>query len=135
MYQKGTGKKTVILNQNNLTFTGVDINRYIETIISYPNDCSKNGICKNGQCICKNPYSGYDCKVGFNGETIQEYNLENNWKVNDTKNGSSFKLDYGSLKFTISIKNYQYKNNLNTLRLQLISSVEQLNNQKMNVMN
>ncbi|KAN0032381.1 hypothetical protein ACTFIV_006274 [Dictyostelium citrinum] len=207
---KGTGKKTVILNQNNQTFIGIDIYIYSDTIISCPNDCFKNGVCNNGQCICNSGYNGYDCsvksdggdngvpptnttidgntggtnvtnqevnfqiyfksliEVDFNGETVQQYHLENNWKVNDTKDGSfafiqtiqsgcsiistieeitnkdgreyefadtHFQLNYGSLKFTISIKNYQYKNILNTLKLQIVSSVEQLNKNQNNECN
>ncbi|KAN0026521.1 hypothetical protein ACTFIV_007509 [Dictyostelium citrinum] len=42
--------------------------------------------------------------------------------------GSTFTLDAGSIKLTISISNYYYKSNLNTLQLQLISSVD--NNQE-----
>ncbi|KAM9985131.1 hypothetical protein ACTFIY_009560 [Dictyostelium cf. discoideum] len=37
--------------------------------------------------------------------------------------GSTFTLDAGSVKLTISISNYNYKSSLNTLQLQLISSV------------
>ena len=29
-----------------------------------PNDCTGNGYCQNGQCICKNGFSGPDCSVG-----------------------------------------------------------------------
>ncbi|KAN0004282.1 hypothetical protein ACTFIZ_010430 [Dictyostelium cf. discoideum] len=38
----------------------------------------------------------------------------------------TFNLQYGSIKFSIGIYNYSYKNNLNTLKLELISSVDQL---------
>ncbi|KAN0027088.1 hypothetical protein ACTFIU_009770 [Dictyostelium citrinum] len=38
----------------------------------------------------------------------------------------TFNLQYGSIKFSIGIYNYQYKNNLNTLKLELVSSVGQL---------
>ncbi|KAM9973015.1 hypothetical protein ACTFIR_012386 [Dictyostelium discoideum] len=38
--------------------------------------------------------------------------------------GSTFTLDAGSIKLTISISNYFYKSSLNTLQLQLISSVD-----------
>ncbi|KAK5574873.1 hypothetical protein RB653_010127 [Dictyostelium firmibasis] len=41
--------------------------------------------------------------------------------------GSTFTLDAGSIKLTISISNYTYKSNLNTLQLQLISSVDDQN--------
>ncbi|KAK5574629.1 hypothetical protein RB653_009882 [Dictyostelium firmibasis] len=37
--------------------------------------------------------------------------------------GTSFIVSSGSIKFTISIANYTYQNNLNTLKLELISSV------------
>ncbi|KAN0026522.1 hypothetical protein ACTFIV_007510 [Dictyostelium citrinum] len=39
--------------------------------------------------------------------------------------GSTFTLDAGSIKLTISISNYYYKSNLNTLQLQLISSADE----------
>ncbi|KAM9965913.1 hypothetical protein ACTFIR_006096 [Dictyostelium discoideum] len=39
----------------------------------------------------------------------------------------TFNLQYGSIKFSIGIYNYSYKNNLNTLKLELVSSVDQLN--------
>ncbi|EAL71334.1 hypothetical protein DDB_G0272364 [Dictyostelium discoideum AX4] len=41
--------------------------------------------------------------------------------------GSTFTLDAGSIKLTISISNYIYKSSLNTLQLQLISSVDNEN--------
>ncbi|KAM9996685.1 hypothetical protein ACTFIZ_001631 [Dictyostelium cf. discoideum] len=41
--------------------------------------------------------------------------------------GSTFTLDAGSVKLTISISNYNYKSSLNTLQLQLISSVDNEN--------
>ncbi|KAN0035965.1 hypothetical protein ACTA71_005263 [Dictyostelium dimigraforme] len=37
----------------------------------------------------------------------------------------TFNLEYGSIKFSIGIYNYSYKNNLNTLKLELVSSVDQ----------
>ncbi|KAM9946366.1 hypothetical protein ACTFIT_004673 [Dictyostelium discoideum] len=39
----------------------------------------------------------------------------------------TFNLQYGSIKFSIGIHNYSYKNNLNTLKLELVSSVDQIN--------
>ncbi|KAM9999408.1 hypothetical protein ACTFIY_008922 [Dictyostelium cf. discoideum] len=39
--------------------------------------------------------------------------------------GTSFKLNQGSIKFTISIHNYSFQSNLNTLQLDLISIVDQ----------
>ncbi|EAL68981.1 hypothetical protein DDB_G0276959 [Dictyostelium discoideum AX4] len=39
----------------------------------------------------------------------------------------TFNLQYGSIKFSIGIYNYSYKNNLNTLKLELVSSVDQIN--------
>ncbi|KAM9967402.1 hypothetical protein ACTFIW_001486 [Dictyostelium discoideum] len=39
--------------------------------------------------------------------------------------GTSFKLNQGSIKFTISIYNYSFQSNLNTLQLDLISIVDQ----------
>ncbi|KAK5578146.1 hypothetical protein RB653_003099 [Dictyostelium firmibasis] len=38
---------------------------------------------------------------------------------------TTFNLQYGSIKFSIGIYNYKYKNNLNTLKLELVSSVDQ----------
>ncbi|KAM9985133.1 hypothetical protein ACTFIY_009562 [Dictyostelium cf. discoideum] len=43
--------------------------------------------------------------------------------------GSTFTLDAGSVKLTISISNYNYKSSLNTLQLQLISSVNNENDE------
>ncbi|KAN0047279.1 hypothetical protein ACTA71_001661 [Dictyostelium dimigraforme] len=42
--------------------------------------------------------------------------------------GTSFKLSQGSIKFTISIHNYSFQSNLNTLQLDLISIVDQSTN-------
>ncbi|KAM9981890.1 hypothetical protein ACTFIY_004193 [Dictyostelium cf. discoideum] len=39
----------------------------------------------------------------------------------------TFNLQYGSIKFSIGVYNYSYKNNLNTLKLELVSSVDQKN--------
>ncbi|KAM9987400.1 hypothetical protein ACTFIZ_005395 [Dictyostelium cf. discoideum] len=47
----------------------------------------------------------------------------------------NFTLDQGSIKFSLNIVNYTYQNNLNTLRLDLISSVEQQINYKHNECN
>ncbi|KAN0018640.1 hypothetical protein ACTFIU_008568 [Dictyostelium citrinum] len=44
--------------------------------------------------------------------------------------GSTFALDAGSIKLTISISNYYYKSNLNTLQLQLVSSADNNENQE-----
>ncbi|KAN0026524.1 hypothetical protein ACTFIV_007512 [Dictyostelium citrinum] len=44
--------------------------------------------------------------------------------------GSTFTLDAGSIKLTISISNYYYKSNLNTLQLQLISLADDNENQE-----
>ncbi|KAN0018639.1 hypothetical protein ACTFIU_008567 [Dictyostelium citrinum] len=44
--------------------------------------------------------------------------------------GTTFTLDAGSIKLTISISNYYYKSNLNTLQLQLISSADNNENQE-----
>ncbi|KAN0018638.1 hypothetical protein ACTFIU_008566 [Dictyostelium citrinum] len=44
--------------------------------------------------------------------------------------GTTFTLDTGSIKLTISISNYYYKSNLNTLQLQLISSADNNENQE-----
>ncbi|KAK5577439.1 hypothetical protein RB653_002380 [Dictyostelium firmibasis] len=41
---------------------------------------------------------------------------------------TTFRLDKGSIKFTISINNYTYQNNLNTLQLQLVSLIDEDNN-------
>ncbi|KAM9971447.1 hypothetical protein ACTFIW_011425 [Dictyostelium discoideum] len=43
--------------------------------------------------------------------------------------GSTFTLDAGSIKLTISISSYNYKSSLNTLQLQLISSVNNENDE------
>ncbi|KAN0015373.1 hypothetical protein ACTFIU_008104 [Dictyostelium citrinum] len=41
---------------------------------------------------------------------------------------TTFTLEQGSIKFTISINNYTYQNNLNTLQLQLVSFIGDNNN-------
>ncbi|KAN0038956.1 hypothetical protein ACTA71_001149 [Dictyostelium dimigraforme] len=56
--------------------------------------------------------------------TIEEINQDRDLEFA----GESFKIESGSIKFTISINNYQYKSSLNTLKLNFISSVNQLSN-------
>ncbi|XP_062569533.1 von Willebrand factor D and EGF domain-containing protein-like [Saccostrea cucullata] len=34
--------------------------------ISCPNECSGNGVCNNGNCICRNNYGAGDCSINFN---------------------------------------------------------------------
>ncbi|EAL62906.1 hypothetical protein DDB_G0289113 [Dictyostelium discoideum AX4] len=57
-------------------------------------------------------------------------------EINENKNlefaGETFIIESGSIKFTISINNYQYKSSLNTLKLNFISSVNQLSNENNN---
>ncbi|KAK5574633.1 hypothetical protein RB653_009886 [Dictyostelium firmibasis] len=209
----GNGIKTVILKQNNKIFTGTNIYKYKEIILSCPNKCSNNGICNTSTaiCNCNNGYSLYDCSAQINTDTggsgsgtnttidpntgstnitnsqthfqvyikslievdlnnniIKSYSLLSDWTFNKTENeiepnkyilkqqlknnnsslnsngcivtsiieeikdkngkeftfaGTSFIVSSGSIKFTISIANYTYQNNLNTLKLELISSV------------
>ncbi|KAM9991855.1 hypothetical protein ACTFIZ_012520 [Dictyostelium cf. discoideum] len=109
-------------------------------------------------------------EINYQGKTIKEYQLQNNWNLNSTFSSSSssssnlikqykfsqnlienkettiislieevvnpdgkeyrfagtqFKLNQGSIKFTISIYNYSFQSNLNTLQLDLISTVDQ----------
>ncbi|KAM9983377.1 hypothetical protein ACTFIY_000097 [Dictyostelium cf. discoideum] len=62
------------------------------------------------------------CEVISNIEEIQQIDGKQFTFAN-----LNFKLDQGSIKFSLNIVNYTYQNNLNTLRLDLISSVEQIN--------
>ncbi|KAN0042837.1 hypothetical protein ACTA71_010467 [Dictyostelium dimigraforme] len=221
----GNGIKNVELTQNNYTYVGINIFKYINTIIDCPNKCSNNGICNttNGICKCNLGFTLYDCsaiintngvgignnnnnnnnnnnaginttidrgsgstniidnqtkfqiyfkslkEIDFNNNIVKEYPLLKNWSFNNTEtkesniyefkqliNGTSndcivktiieeikdengkqftfantnFIVDYGSIKFTISITNYTYQSTLNSLQLDLISAVDQINENK-----
>ncbi|KAM9971228.1 hypothetical protein ACTFIW_011204 [Dictyostelium discoideum] len=56
--------------------------------------------------------------------TIEEIKDKNGKEF--TFAGTSFVVSSGSIKFTISIANYTYQSNLNTLKLELISSVDKI---------
>ncbi|KAM9996931.1 hypothetical protein ACTFIZ_001865 [Dictyostelium cf. discoideum] len=56
--------------------------------------------------------------------TIEEIKDKNGKEF--TFAGTSFIVSSGSIKFTISIANYIYQSNLNTLKLELISSVDKI---------
>ncbi|KAM9996932.1 hypothetical protein ACTFIZ_001866 [Dictyostelium cf. discoideum] len=56
--------------------------------------------------------------------TIEEIKDKNGKEF--TFAGTSFIVSSGSIKFTISIANYTYQSNLNTLKLELISSVDKI---------
>ncbi|KAM9960139.1 hypothetical protein ACTFIW_009264 [Dictyostelium discoideum] len=62
------------------------------------------------------------CEVISNIEEIQQIDGKQFTFAN-----LNFRLDQGSIKFSLNIVNYTYQNNLNTLRLDLVSSVEQIN--------
>ncbi|KAN0033818.1 hypothetical protein ACTFIV_000292 [Dictyostelium citrinum] len=212
---KGSGIKNVTLSQNNYTYVGVNIFKYINPIIECPNKCSNNGNCNSttGICKCNSGYTLFDCsalintngvgvgnnnnnagvnttidtgssstsildnqtkfqiyfrslkEIDYNNNVIKEYPLLKNWSFNNTEtkesniyefkqliNGTSnqcivktiieeikdengkqftfadtsFTVDSGSIKFTISISNYTYQSTLNTLQLDLISAVDQI---------
>ncbi|KAM9965739.1 hypothetical protein ACTFIR_005913 [Dictyostelium discoideum] len=59
------------------------------------------------------------CNITY---TIEEINKDRDVSFA----GISFKLTSGSVKMTVSIENYQYSSNLNTLQLQMKSSVNEI---------
>ncbi|KAN0026292.1 hypothetical protein ACTFIV_007276 [Dictyostelium citrinum] len=99
-------------------------------------------------------------EIDFNGNTINQYQLQNNWTfISNTSNeniyifnqsiqngqcniryiieeiindrqvsfaGINYKIESGSIKMTVAIENYQYFSNLNTLQLQMKSTVNQI---------
>ncbi|KAN0004444.1 hypothetical protein ACTFIZ_010607 [Dictyostelium cf. discoideum] len=66
------------------------------------------------------------CNITY---TIEEINKDRDV----TFAGINFKLTSGSVKMTVSIENYQYSSNLNTLQLQMKSSVNEIQtNHEMN---
>ncbi|KAN0004448.1 hypothetical protein ACTFIZ_010612 [Dictyostelium cf. discoideum] len=66
------------------------------------------------------------CNITY---TIEEINKDRDV----TFAGINFKLTSGSVKMTVSIENYQYSSNLNTLQLQMKSSVNEIKiNHEMN---
>ncbi|KAM9960366.1 hypothetical protein ACTFIW_009505 [Dictyostelium discoideum] len=217
---KGSGIKNVTITQNDYTYVGNNIFKYINPTIECPKKCSNNGNCNTttGICKCFSGFTLYDCsavintngngngnnnnnnnnnagvnttidtgsgstnildnqtkfqiyfkslkEIDFSNNVVKEYPLLKNWSfnnteskesniyefkqfINGTSNGcivktiieeikdekgkqftfanTSFIVDSGSIKFTISITNYTYQSTLNTLQLDLISAVDQIN--------
>ncbi|KAN0036071.1 hypothetical protein ACTA71_005371 [Dictyostelium dimigraforme] len=65
------------------------------------------------------PIQNNQCNITY---TIEEINNDRNISFA----GINFKLTSGSVKMTVSVENYQYSSNLNTLQLQMKSSVSEI---------
>ncbi|KAK5579008.1 hypothetical protein RB653_008684 [Dictyostelium firmibasis] len=116
----------------NITNQEVNFQIYFESLVELDYSgsmVSEYSLKKNWELKKENNHTSN--KYNFE-QTIQEscLILSTIEEINENKNlefaGESFQLETGSIKFTISIKNYQYKNSLNTLKLNFVSSVNQL---------
>ncbi|KAN0025349.1 hypothetical protein ACTFIU_003610 [Dictyostelium citrinum] len=85
------------------------------------NEIEPNKYILKQQLINNNSTNSNGCMVT---STIEEIKDKNGKEF--TFAGTSFIVSSGSIKFTISISNYTYQNNLNTLKLELISSVDKI---------
>ncbi|KAN0026737.1 hypothetical protein ACTFIV_007727 [Dictyostelium citrinum] len=85
------------------------------------NEIEPNKYILKQQLINNNSSNSNGCMVT---STIEEIKDKNGKEF--TFAGTSFIVSSGSIKFTISISNYTYQNNLNTLKLELISSVDKI---------
>ncbi|KAN0039754.1 hypothetical protein ACTA71_006990 [Dictyostelium dimigraforme] len=85
------------------------------------NEIEPNKYILKQQLVNNNSTSSNGCIIT---STIEEIKDENGKEF--TFAGTSFIVSSGSIKFTISISNYQYQSSLNTLKLELISSVDKI---------